>query len=87
MKKILIALLSLSALSFAYAGTDTSKDQPCKCGDKCTKQCCTKDSKACAKDAKACEKDGKTCTKSKTCKTDACKTDAKTITPATAPKQ
>ncbi len=77
MKKTLIALLSLSALSFAYAGTDTCKDQPCKCGDKCTKQCCTKDGKACTKDSKTCAKDSKTCTK----------TEATTTTSTTAPKQ
>ena len=78
MKKILIALIaliSLSAVAFAYAGTDTSKDQSCKCGDKCTKQCCTKDGKACTKETKTCTK------------TAACKTDAKTTTSTTAPKQ
>ena len=57
MKKILTALLVLSAASFAFATTDTSSDKT-KCNDKCdqcTKACCSKDSKACAdaKDSKA----------------------------------
>ncbi len=53
MKKILTALLALSAASFAFAATDTSSDKA-KCDDKCdqcTKACCSKDGKACA-DAK-----------------------------------
>ena len=54
MKKILIALLSLSAVSFAFAGGEACKDKAAKCDDKCAKECCKKDDKACvdAKDAK-----------------------------------
>lgn len=57
MKKILIALLSLSAASFAFAGGDACKDKSAKCDDKCAKECCSKDGKACAdaKDSKASE--------------------------------
>ena len=55
MKKILIALLSLSAASFAFAGGEACNDKSAKCDDKCTKECCSKDAKACthANDAKA----------------------------------
>jgi hypothetical protein len=52
MKKILIALLSLSAASFAFAGGDAAKDKAAKCDANCTKECCKKDAKACT-DAKA----------------------------------
>jgi hypothetical protein len=54
MKKILIALLSLSAATFAYAGGEACKDGA-KCDDKSTKECCSKDAKAAAdaKDSKA----------------------------------
>jgi len=54
MKKILIALLSLSAASFALAGGEACKDKDAKCDANCTKECCKKDGKAAdSKDAKA----------------------------------
>jgi len=71
MKKLLIALLSLSAASFALAGGEACKDSS-KCDAKCTKECC-KDAKACAdaKDSKACPADKAACAdKADTKKTD-----------------
>ena len=56
MKKILLALLALSAASFAFAAADAPADKA-KCDAVCTKPCCSKDAKACcteAKDVKAC---------------------------------
>lgn len=57
MKKILFALLSLSAASLAFAGGEACKDSAAKCDDKCTKECCSKDNKAAAdaKDSQATE--------------------------------
>ncbi|MDB6128568.1 MAG: hypothetical protein JWM35_2464 [Verrucomicrobia bacterium] len=53
MKKILIALLSLSAATFAFAGGEACKDKT-KGDEKCSKECCDKDGKCTdAKDSKA----------------------------------
>ena len=54
MKKIVFALLALTAATFAFAGGEACKDGA-KCDDKCTKECCSKDGKAAAdaKDTKA----------------------------------
>lgn len=52
MKKILFAVLSLTAASLAFAHDDASKDKA-KCDANCTKECCSKD-KACT-DAKGCK--------------------------------
>ncbi len=45
MKKILITLISLCAVSFAFAGGEACKDKDAKCDANCTKECCKKDAK------------------------------------------
>ncbi|MBS0662349.1 MAG: hypothetical protein JSR48_03745 [Verrucomicrobia bacterium] len=45
MKKILITLISLCAVSFAFAGGEACKNKDAKCDANCTKECCKKDAK------------------------------------------
>lgn len=63
MKKILFALLALSAASFAFAGGDDKA----KCDDKDAKACCCKCCCCCEDDKAACEDkaatDAKACVK------------------------